>query len=170
MGRLVGLLGYAIAPLLFMAALAVASRGEEYFQVPAVEPSPGIWLAADGTYTNLPGLHGGGEQLSIPDRITRSGPAPAITSFYPDVRHRGFHQAAPTYDDCVDVFVGSTAGRFAGGTVCRGDGPIVVEEQRVRRRRSIVTTTDTVMMQDGRELARVRGRSAEHDPGRTIRE
>ena len=68
---------------------------------------------------------------------------------------------------CRQVYLASSA-RGGGTTVCGGERAII-EEQRVRRRGSIVTSTDTVLTVGGREMIRIRGRSAEHDPSKAER-
>jgi hypothetical protein len=163
--RIFDLMGYGIVAALFTFALAVAARGE----LPSEEPSQFIWQTADGTYTNLP-ITRGAERQFIPsrDRVT-----PVTRTAQP----HDWAAAVPTGDriprsytvgtaGCRSVYVGSTSRRSGGTVVCGGERAVVSEE-RVRQKGSIVTSTDTVLRVDGEEVMRVRGRRAQHDPGRT---
>lgn len=150
-------LGYAAVALLFTFALAVAARSEK--------PSQFIWQAEDGTYTNLPVTHGAVKQF-IPSRdrwtpVTHTSPVHQWPRATYVARAQGDGE-----DFCREVYLGRSTGG-GGVTVC-GTERAVVFEQRVRRRHSLVTSTDTVLTVDGQEVMRVRGRRAQHDPGRTV--
>lgn len=170
--RIWSLSGYVIPVALFTAAVALAARAAEPVSVPSEKPSQYIWQTQDGTYTNLPLTHGGKLEQFKPsrDRVTpvqrTAVPhnwAAAAPNLHSDSEDTAFGE------DCRSVYVGSSNGRGGATEVCGRERAVVFEE-RVRQKGSLVTSTDTVITVDGQELMRVRGRRAQHDPGRTVKE
>jgi hypothetical protein len=169
MRKIANVLGWAIAPALFLLALAVSARGEQPITVPSEKPSQFIWVTPSGAYTNLPMTRGAERQFTPSrDRWTpvKRTATPHVWAVAAPTGDRITHTYAAGQVACRDVYLGGSSSGGAA-TVC-GDERATVEEQRVRQKGSLVTSTDTVLTVNGLEVMRVRGRRAEHDPSRTV--
>ena len=152
----VGLLGYLVPVLFSVVAFTVAAHGSD----------SNIWQMSDGTYTDMPERYSGEAVRFTPSR-DRLTPVMHQSSYKREWSTLAAVRVVPGAERCVGVYLGNTV--LSGGVaVCRGERAVISQE-RVRRRGKIVTTTDTVLTVSGRELIRIRGRSAEHNPSRTVR-
>lgn len=158
--------------LAFLVLLAMPAKAQYTVKAEA----PAIHQAEDGTYTNDLEKYPEAKPVELERGYAiRAEVQPGIHHWSAPAEPGNLHgrgedtRSSEDAGGCVDVW-GGTSSKLGGGTVCgvASEGPIVVDEQRVRRRGSIVTSTDTVVTQGGRELLRLRGRRAEHDPGRTV--
>ena len=162
-------IGYASVAVMFLFAITLAASARS-FEMASEKPSQFIWETADGTFTNLPVRHGNKVVKQFTPSRDRVTPVQrtAQPHFYTTPESQPRYVAGGSSDYCREVYVGSTVGRSGAVTVC-GNETAEVFEQRVMRKGDTTTTTDTVLVVDGVEVFRVRGRSWTHDPGRTVR-